>query len=89
SFHLAPDDGAGRLSHRAGQHLPIRVTLPGADAPVIRTYTLSVAPSDPTYRISVKRDGIVSQHLHDRLQVGDIIEARAPGGDFSLDAHAA
>lgn len=89
SFHLAPDDGAGRLPHRAGQHLPIRVTLPGADAPVARTYTLSVAPSDPTYRISVKRDGIVSQHLHDRLQVGDIIEARAPGGAFSLDAHAA
>lgn len=89
SFHLTPDDGAGRLPHRAGQHLPIRVTLPGADAPVIRTYTLSVAPSDPTYRISVKRDGTVSRHLHDRVQVGDIVEARAPGGGFTLDASAA
>ncbi|MCX4194322.1 pyridoxamine 5'-phosphate oxidase family protein [Methylobacterium organophilum] len=89
SFHLAPDDGAGQLPHRAGQHLPIRVTLPGAEVPVIRTYTLSVAPSDPTYRISVKRDGAVSQHLHDRLRVGDIVEARAPDGGFTLDAGAA
>lgn len=89
SFHLTPDDGAGRLPHRAGQHLPIRVTLPGAEAPAIRTYTLSVAPSDPAYRISVKRDGAVSRHLHDRVRVGDVIEARAPDGGFVLDARAA
>ncbi|MHC2435466.1 FAD-binding oxidoreductase [Bradyrhizobium sp. USDA 4451] len=86
SFHLQPDDGAGRLPHQAGQHLPIRLSLPGADKPVIRTYTLSVAPSDGMYRISVKRDGLVSQHLHDTLHVGDIIEARAPVGGFTIDA---
>ncbi|WP_050422878.1 pyridoxamine 5'-phosphate oxidase family protein [Bradyrhizobium tropiciagri] len=86
SFHLQPDDGAGRLPHQAGQHLPIRIALPGADKPIIRTYTLSVAPSDGMYRISVKRDGAVSQHLHDNIRVGDIIEARAPGGGFTIDA---
>lgn len=86
SFHLQPDDGAGRLPHNAGQHLPIRVTLQDGDKPVIRTYTLSVAPSDESYRISVKRDGAVSRHLHDRIKVGDIIEARAPAGDFTIDA---
>lgn len=86
SFHLQPDDGAGLLPHQAGQHLPIRLTLPGADRPVIRTYTLSVAPSDGMYRISVKRDGLVSRHLHDNIHVGDIIEARAPGGGFTIDA---
>ncbi|KJC44768.1 FAD-binding oxidoreductase [Bradyrhizobium sp. LTSP885] len=86
SFHLQPDDGAGLLPHQAGQHLPIRLSLPGTDKPVIRTYTLSVAPSDGTYRISVKRDGLVSQHLHDRIAVGDIIEARAPNGAFTIDA---
>jgi uncharacterized protein len=87
SFHLQPDDGAGLPPHRAGQHLPIRVTLPGADKPVIRTYTISAAPSDGGYRISVKRDGSVSRHLHDRIGVGDIVEARAPAGDFTIDAH--
>lgn len=88
SFHLLPADASGLIPHRAGQHLPIRVTLPGSDTPVIRTYTLSVAPSDAVYRISVKRDGSVSRHLHETLQVGDVIEARAPAGGFTIDAHA-
>jgi hypothetical protein len=88
SFHLLPADGAGLIPHEAGQHLPIRVTLPGADKPVIRTYTLSVAPSDGIYRISVKRDGAVSAHLHDTLRVDDLVEARAPAGGFTIDAHA-
>ncbi|MDR4306778.1 pyridoxamine 5'-phosphate oxidase family protein [Chelatococcus sambhunathii] len=87
SFHLLPADGAGLIRHEAGQHLPIRVKLPGGDKPVIRTYTLSVAPSDGIYRISVKRDGAVSSHLHDTLRVGDVLEARAPGGGFTIDAH--
>ncbi|MBX5041221.1 2Fe-2S iron-sulfur cluster binding domain-containing protein [Rhizobium lentis] len=86
SFHLQPGDGAGLLPHAAGQHLPIRIKLPVGDKAVIRTYTLSVAPSDGIYRISVKRDGQVSQFLHDRIAVGDVIEARAPAGDFSIDA---
>lgn len=88
SFHLQPADGAGLLPHAAGQHLPIRITLPGSDKPVIRTYTLSVAPSDGLYRISVKRDGLVSQFLHDSIKVSDVIEARAPAGDFTIDARA-
>lgn len=86
SFHLEPDDGAGLLPHQAGQHLPIRVTLPGEDRPTIRNYTLSVAPSDGIYRISVKREGAFSRHLHDTIRVGDVIEARAPAGEFTIDA---
>ncbi|SAK68955.1 pyridoxamine 5'-phosphate oxidase-like FMN-binding protein [Caballeronia hypogeia] len=85
SFHLEPADDAGLIPHKAGQHLPIRVTLPGETKAQIRTYTLSVAPSDGVYRISVKRDGRVSAHLHDTLKTGDIIEARAPAGDFTID----
>jgi ferredoxin-NADP reductase len=57
----------------------------GAEKMNIRTYTLSVAPSDHVYRISVKRDGVVSQWLHDHIGVGDVIEARAPAGDFIID----
>lgn len=88
SFHLQPRDGAGLLPHLAGQHLPIRIKVPGSDKPVIRTYTLSVAPSDGLYRISIKRDGLVSRYLHDDIVVGDVIEARAPAGGFTIDAHA-
>ncbi len=86
SFHLEPTDGAGLIPHLAGQHLPIRVSLPGCDKPVLRTYTLSVAPSDNLYRISVKREGRVSRHLHDIVREGDEIEARAPAGQFTIDA---
>lgn len=87
SFHLVADDGAGILPHVAGQHLPIRVQLPGSDTPLMRTYTLSVAPSDGFYRISVKRDGVVSRYLHQHLAVGDMLEVRAPAGDFTIDAN--
>jgi ferredoxin-NADP reductase len=36
-------------------------------------------------RISVKRDGQVSAHLHDQLRVGDVLQARAPQGGFVVD----
>jgi hypothetical protein len=86
SFHLEPVDGAGLIPHAAGQHLPIRITLPNCDKPATRTYTLSSGPADGLYRISVKREGLVSKHLHDTLRIGGLIEARAPAGQFTLDA---
>lgn len=89
SFYLEPADAGGVVAHLAGQHLPIRIRLRGSDAPAIRTYTLSVAPSDGIYRISVKREGVVSTHLHDAIGPGDIIEARAPTGAFTIDAREA
>ena len=88
SFHLMPNDGKGLIAHQAGQHLPIRVTLPGDTDPTLRTYTISCAPSDGGYRISVKRDGRVSQFLHDHVGQGTIIEARGPAGGFTIDAAA-
>ena len=86
SFHLEPTDGAGLIPHAAGQFLPIRVVPAGSPAPLLRTYTLSVAPSDGIYRLSVKREGVVSSFLHVRVRAGDIIEARAPDGGFVIDA---
>lgn len=82
---ISPDLG---WQHKAGQHLPIRVKLPGEDMPAVRTYTLSSAPSDPLLRISVKREGKVSAWLHDHLREGDIIEARAPAGSFLIEPKA-
>lgn len=85
SLHLAPADGIALIPHQAGQHLPIRVVLSGTDAPVQRSYTLSTAPADGAYRISVKREGRVSRQLH-ALKEGDVLEVRAPAGRFTLDA---
>lgn len=88
SFHLEPADGHGLFAHQAGQHLPVRLRLNAEGTAEQRSYTLSTAPSDGFYRISVKRQGQFSNHLHDRLKVGDIVEARAPAGSFTIDPHA-
>lgn len=87
SFYLKPADGGGIAPHRAGQYLPIRLTVPGIGKPVLRTYTVSDAAQPDTLRISVKREahGIASRHLHDALAVGGTIETMAPRGDFVLN----
>jgi ferredoxin-NADP reductase len=87
SLYLQPADEAGILPHEAGQHLPIRVNIPGQDAPSVRNYSLSAAPSDGAYRISVKRDGLVSSHLHGKTE-GDLVDVRAPVGSFTMNADA-
>lgn len=88
SFHLRPVPTGLGWQHKAGQHLPIRVRLPGEEVPAVRTYTLSSAPSDPLYRISVKREGKVSAWLHEHIREGDAIEARAPAGSFVIEPEA-
>ncbi len=88
SFHLEPEDGLPIGPFTAGQHLPIRVTIPGRGQPVVRTYTITSAPGGRGYRISVKRDGLVSQHLHDRMHVGARIEVGRPAGAFAFDPQA-
>ena len=86
SFHLARDDGAPLTPFIAGQHLPLR--LHGADpaAPLARSYSLSGDPAAPTWRISVKREdrGRASRFLHDRIGLGDVLDAGMPQGDFVL-----
>ena len=86
SFVFEARDGGPLPLFRAGQHLPIELHVPGVEEPVRRTYSLSGAPSDRRYRISVKREplGLASRHLHDDVEVGTILDARAPAGDFLL-----
>ncbi|MFP3544298.1 pyridoxamine 5'-phosphate oxidase family protein [Rhizobium sp. SIMBA_035] len=83
SLTLAPVDGEALIPHVAGQHLPIRIA--DGDQQIRRSYTISSAPSDGQYRLSVKREGKASNLLH-RMQPGDEIEARAPGGAFTIEA---
>ena len=88
SFYFKPADGDGLLPFKAGQFFTLRIQPGNCDKPIIRTYTVSSAPGDDFYRISVKREdrGQISRHLHDRLKTGDIIQAKAPSGDFHIDA---
>jgi ferredoxin-NADP reductase/predicted pyridoxine 5'-phosphate oxidase superfamily flavin-nucleotide-binding protein len=83
SVHLSPVDGEALIPHLAGQHLPIRIANGGEF--IRRSYTLSSAPSDGCYRLSVKREGRASLLLHG-MHEGDELEALAPAGAFTIDA---
>jgi uncharacterized protein len=84
SFHLAPADGHAVPAFQAGQHLPIRVKTAAGET-MHRTYTISQAPSDEGLRLSIKREGAASSHLHDHVHEGDEIEALGPRGQFTID----
>jgi len=85
SFHLMPADGFAVPPFQAGQHLPIRLKTIAGDE-LRRTYTISHAPSDEGLRLSIKREGAASSHLHDHVHEGDVIEALGPRGQFTIDA---
>lgn len=80
SFYLAADEP---VAFSPGQHIPVRIPL-GGDAPLIRTYSLSCAPSDGYLRISVKAQGPASRYLHEQVRVGDMLDVRMPMGSFTL-----
>ena len=83
SFYLAPVDGEPLAPFEPGQHLPIQLRFQDT-APAKRTYSLSGAPGAAEYRLSIKREdrGLASRALHDAVEVGHVIEARPPSGDF-------
>lgn len=87
SFYLKPHDGKPLPSFHPGQYLTIQIDHPQQNKRLTRCYSLSDSHSVYYYRISVKKeaDGVVSRYLHEQLEVGDILEAKAPSGDFYLD----
>ncbi|MGG1517773.1 NO-inducible flavohemoprotein [Paenibacillus oryzisoli] len=93
SFYLRPQDGGPIADFEPGQYVSLRFQIPGETNTHIRQYSLSHAPGQSFYRISVKREdtrddvpaGKVSVYLHEQLQEGDVVELSAPAGDFTLD----
>lgn len=73
-------------SWKAGQHLPIKLTINGKEAR--RSYSISASPeTQDGLRITVKRvkGGLVSNHINDHIRPGDVIEAALPNGQFTLE----
>lgn len=93
SFYLSPQDGGPIASYVPGQYITIRVQPAGEEYTHIRHYSLSSAPGQSHYRITVKREdaaankpvGIVSTYLHNDVHVGSVLEVGSPAGDFTLD----
>lgn len=72
-----------KIKYMAGQYLTLIFRINGRR--YIRPYSFSSAPSvDSALEVTVKRvaNGIVSNHIHDTIAVGDSIEVIQPMGDF-------
>ncbi|BET97414.1 NO-inducible flavohemoprotein [Xenorhabdus sp. TCT-1] len=87
SFEFVPVDGGKVMDYKPGQYLAIYIADPTLENREIRQYSLTAAPNGTSYQIAVKREpqGKISNHLHDKVQEGDIVMLAAPHGDFFLD----
>jgi ferredoxin-NADP reductase/MOSC domain-containing protein YiiM len=85
SLLLEPTEGQPVATALPGQFVVLR--LGSASAPTLmRSYSLSGEPGASYYRVSVKREahGAASAYVADELQVGDIVQASAARGSFTL-----
>ncbi|BFU47579.1 globin domain-containing protein [Krasilnikovia sp. MM14-A1004] len=91
SLTLTPSDGGAAGEFVPGQYVSVAVDLGGGAGRQIRQYSLSGAPGQPTWQITVKRvrgsagspDGVVSTYLHERVAEGDRLRLSPPFGDVS------
>jgi len=70
-------------THRAGQHLDVRLTAEDGYQ-TERSYSIASAPEDEHLEMTVERidDGEVSPYLTEELRPGDAIELRGPIGGY-------
>lgn len=96
SLYLAPIDAIPLTPFMPGQHLMFKLQIPGQEVPVFRYYSFSDIFNLTYYRVSVKKElpplnnftlpeGLVSSYLYDCVNVGDVLEAKGPSGDFYLN----
>jgi len=97
SFYLAPHDGRELPPFKPGQYLTFQLNVAGESKPVVRCYSLSDSPvRKDYYRVTIKKvcsppdqphlkPGLASCHFCERIQIGDILDVKAPNGHFYLD----
>jgi MOSC domain-containing protein YiiM len=85
SLVLEPTDGQPIAAALPGQFVVLRLGPASAPA-LMRSYSLSGEPGASYYRVSVKREahGAASAYVDDELQAGDIVQASAARGSFTL-----
>jgi ferredoxin-NADP reductase/MOSC domain-containing protein YiiM/ferredoxin len=86
SLVLKPADGEPLTAGLAGQFIVLRLRPRPDESVLLRSYSLSGAPSEDRYRISVKREphGAAGAYIDTRIQAGDILDVSAPRGSFTL-----
>lgn len=89
SFYFKPTDGEGISDFSPGQFITVNIDKSAFEYEQKRQYSLSQYKDKSQYRISVKRElteplGLVSNFLHDQVEIGSVIELISPAGDFVL-----
>lgn len=77
-----------KIKYLAGQYLTLIFRINGRR--YLRPYSFSSAPIiDNTLNVTIKRvaNGIVSNHIHDLIKVGDSIETMPPMGNFIFNSN--
>jgi ferredoxin-NADP reductase len=87
SLVLEPADELPLATPLAGQFIVLRLPPESATSSLLRSYSLSGAPGTRQYRVSIKCEpgGVASAYLDRRGRVGDVLQASAPRGRFSLE----
>lgn len=86
SFYLVTQDGKSPGLFQPGQYISVAGTV--GELRQLRQYSLSDAPEQPWWRISVKREdeqqpiGQISNWLHDSIKAGDTVQTSVACGDF-------
>lgn len=82
SVYFTPVDGSKIAIPVPGQALGFFFAVPGEKFEKTRNYTISNVPDANEYRISVKKVGACSGHVH-TLQIGDVIKVSPPNGHLT------
>lgn len=85
SLRLEPVDGQPVATALPGQFVVLRLQPASAPA-LMRSYSLSGEPNSSCYRLGIKREahGAAGAFIGDELQTGDVVQASAARGDFTL-----
>lgn len=77
-----PKDKTTLFHFKPGQYLTLEFNLNGET--VRRSYSLCCSPEEGVLQVGVKRvkGGLVSNHINDNLQVGDMVTVLPPDGRF-------
>ncbi|ERL55975.1 globin domain-containing protein [Psychrobacter aquaticus] len=80
-----------KLNLTAGQYITVKTDPKDSNHIALRHYSLYSASTEKGIQFAVRRDnrnehhGLVSNYLHDGLEIGDTILLSAPAGDFALN----
>ena len=82
SVYLKPD---GNQTYQPGQFITLKLEINGQ--PVTRSYSFSTPSDTDEWRVTIKmvKGGLVSNHLHQEISVGDTLEYLGPDGMFTLN----